>query len=205
MPTPNQLSLRAAQAPVTRALKPIGFRRSGNYYNREASDGLIQVVGFQSGQSVSMFHGKFTVNLGVYIPCIATIENSAATGRAVSDAHCEIRSRLSKASGIGEDTWWNLDATALKSGELIASMLLAHGVPWLERYASYSAIVARLRDDGYLPFHNPARSSLAVAIIQWSRGEHDEARRLFDLARNTKSHNSRFPDYVAQIQERCGA
>src|SRR5262245_42198568 len=95
--------LREAQAPVTAVLKPLGFRKFGNNYNRPAQDGLVQVVNFQSGQYVSIFHGNFTVSVGVYVPCVALHEGNVPRGRAVTGAYCEIRERLSALSGMGED------------------------------------------------------------------------------------------------------
>jgi hypothetical protein len=201
--TPSQLALREAQAPVTRALKSLGFKKIGNYYNRTVQDGLVQVVGFQSGQAGSTVHGKFTINLGVYVPCIAEIEGNAATGRCVTDAHCEIRSRLSEVCGFGRDKWWQLDESAAESGEVVADVLLSHGVPFLERYASNAAIIDCFEREGFLPFHNSKRSMLAVAIIQWSIGAANESRRLFEKACIGPSNNSQFSDYVRKVKQQC--
>lgn len=203
-PTRWQLALRAAQRPVTDALKSIGFRKSGNYYNRGVADELVQVVGFQSGQAVSIWHGNFTVNLGVYVPCIAELEGNAPRGRAVHDASCEIRSRLSATARLGQDRWWPLDDSASSTGDVIAKALIRHGVPFLDRYASYDSIIERFEADGSLPFHNEARSTLAVAIIHWARGDKQKARQLFESARKIRSHNIHFPAYVSSIQSRCG-
>lgn len=198
-----QLALREAQAPVTRALKSLGFKKTGNYYNRTVQDGLVQVVGFQSGQAVSILHGNFTVNLGVYVPCIAEIEGNAAKSRCVTDAHCEIRSRLSDAANLGQDKWWPLNESASQSGEVIADALLSHGVPFLDLYASNAAIIDQFERDGFLPFHNSARSMLAVAIIQWSIGAINESRSMFELASIEPSHNSRFRENVRKVKQQC--
>jgi hypothetical protein len=198
-----QLALHESQAPVTQVLKKVGFRKIGNYYNRTAQDGLIQVVGFQSGQAVSSLHGNFTVNLGVYIPCIAEIEGKAATGRCIWDAHCEIRSRLSNVANLGSDKWWPLDASASQSGQLIANSLLTHGLPFFDQYASKSSIVDRFKSDGTLPFNNSRRSMLAVAIIQWSTGSTNESLGMFEKASTENSNNPRFTEYVQKIKQKC--
>ena len=203
-PTPWTLALRAAQAPVTETLRPLGFRKGGNYYNRQAEDGLVQVVGFQSGQAVSTLHGNFTVNLGVFVPCIAQLEANSPRGRYVTDAHCEVRSRLSDIAKLGKDKWWPLDDSSSKSGAVVASALRSHGIPFLERYASYEAILERFDEDGALPFHNAARSTLAAAIIHWDRGSSSQAREYFGRAQNAPAHNSRFAEYVVDLQARCG-
>lgn len=199
-----QLALRKSQLPVTQTLKGLGFRKSGNYYNRPVRDGLVQVVGFQSGQAVSIFHGSFTVNLGVFVPCIAELEGNAVQGRTVTDAHCEIRSRLSKVANLGADKWWPLDESASQSGEEIAMNLKELGVPFLDRYASNEAIVERFISDGELPFRNPSRSSLAVAIILSSSGAADMAKKMFERAAKERSNNVYFSEYVRKIQTRCG-
>lgn len=197
------LALRESQIPVTQALKKLGFRKIGNYYNRTVQDGLIQVIGFQSGQAISSFHGNFTVNLGVYVPCIAEIEGNTAAGRCITDAYCEIRSRLSSVANLGRDKWWPLDESAFQSGEVIADALLNHGVPFLDLYASKSAIIDRFNRDGSLPFHNSARSMLAVAIIQWSIGATNESLIMFEKACMEPSNNSRFPEYVRKVKQQC--
>jgi Domain of unknown function (DUF4304) len=204
MPTTRwQLALRESQAPVTRALKSLGFKKIGNFYNRNVQDGLVQVVGVQSGQAASIFHGNYTVNLGVYVPCIAEIEGNAATGRCIKDAHCEVRSRLSDVANLGRDKWWPLDESAFQSGEVISDALLNHGVPFLDLYASKSAIIDRFNRDGSLPFHNSARSMLAVAIIQWSIGATNESLSMFDKACMEPSNNSRFSEYVRKVKQLC--
>jgi len=190
--------------PVTESLRLLGFHKSGNYYNRSAKDDLIQVVGFQSGQAVSILHGSFTVNLGVYVPCLAKLEGNEAKGRYVTDAHCEIRSRLSEIAPIGKDQWWPLDDSASSAGAKIAKALIDHGVPFLEKYADCNSIVERFEADGSLPSHNPARSTLAVAIIEWSRGQSESARRRFESARTMPSNNVHFSAYVSSIQAQCG-
>jgi hypothetical protein len=199
--TPWQLALRDARIPVTDRLKRLGFRKGGNQYNRSAADNLVQVVGFQSGQAVSIFHGNFTVDLGIYVPPIAALEGNAAKGRYVTDAHCEVRSRLSQVAGLGEDKWWPLDGSAQATGMLIADALERHGVPFLDRYSSYADI--RRRFD-VLPFHNAARSALAVAIICWASGAIPAARTYFDRARSTPSYSGRFVAYVDEMQTKCG-
>lgn len=198
-----QLALRDSQKPVTVALKKIGFRKTGNYYNRTVQDGLVQVVGFQSGQVTSIFHGNFTVNLGVYVPCIAELEGNAIAGRCVSDARCEIRSRLSDVANLGCDKWWPLDDSSAASGDLIANSLLNHGVPFLDLYTSYSSIMERFQADGTLPFRNSGRSMLAVAIILKAIGDTEKSLEMFDLASKEPTHNRGFSQYVGEIKAKC--
>ena len=189
---------------MTARLKQLGFRKIGNYYNRPVEDNLVQVVGFQSGQAVSILHGHFTVNLGVYVPPIAELEGNSAKGRYVTDAHCEIRSRLSDVANLGKDKWWPLDASTPATGVLVANALETFGVPFLNRYSSYAAIRQRFDEDGALPFHNPARSALATAIICCAAGAIADARNHFERARSTPSGNQRFGSYVDEIQAKCG-
>lgn len=137
------------------------------------------------------------------MPCIAEIEGNTAAGRCITDAYCEIRSRLSSVANMGRDKWWPLDESASQTGKLIANALLSHGVPFLDQYASKSEIVDHFNSDGSLPFHNPARSMLAVAIIQWSVGATTESLSMFEKACMEPSNNSRFPEYVKKIKQRC--
>ena len=199
-----QLALRAAQEPVTARLKPLGFRKAGNYFNRSAADNLVQVVGFQSAQYISILHGNFSVNLGIYVSPIAKLEGNTPRGRNVTDAHCEIRSRLSELANLGADKWWPLDETASTTGKYLADLIETLAVPFLDRYSSYALIRQRFDEDGELPFHNAARSALATAIVCWDAGDVLAARRYFDQARSTPVHNRHFKSHVDEIQEKCG-
>ncbi|HTE40215.1 MAG TPA: DUF4304 domain-containing protein [Steroidobacteraceae bacterium] len=152
----------------------------------------------------SIFHGRFTVNLGVHIPCVAVLELNEARGRAISDAHCEIRQRLSDASKLGKDKWWPLDETVAQSGETVATALIEYGLPFLDRYDSFSAIVARHEIDGTLPFQNAGRSTLAVAIIHAACGDKVKAKKSFDDARRLASDHAGFRQHVTDIQSRIG-
>jgi hypothetical protein len=196
-----QLALRAAQQPVAAALKPLGFRKGGNFFNRQSADGLVQVVGFQSGQAISILHGSFTVNLGVYVPVVAECEGNEAKGRYVTDAHCEIRSRLSAVARVGSDVWWPLDDTAGKSGELISDSLVEAGVPFLDRYGSYASIIARFEADGSLPFHNPGRSALVVALICRRMRDEGAADRFFQRAVSLSAHHAGFRAHVEKLRD----
>jgi len=199
-----QLALRSAQAPVAMALKPLGFRKAGNFFNRVVDDGLVQVVGFQSGPATSVLHGNFTVNLGVFVPCLAALEHKGgAARRTLTDAHCEVRSRLSKAAGLGSDRWWPLDQTAEETGIYVAGLLVEFGVPFLDRYASHRQIIARFDEEGVLPFHNPARSALAVAVICACSGDLTAAADHFEQAKALAPSHEGFRRHVESLRAAC--
>src|SRR4051794_47026 len=73
------------QTQVAAFLKPLGFRKKGRTHNRTTAAGLIHALDFQMGaypigaQYVisgirENYYGRFTVNLGVLLPCVFEIE-----------------------------------------------------------------------------------------------------------------------------------
>jgi hypothetical protein len=76
-------SLDGLQAKLRPVLKDYGFRARGRTFNRTTSDGLTQVVNLQMGRFDppgttyvpglrDNLYGKFTVNLGAFVPEVAS-------------------------------------------------------------------------------------------------------------------------------------
>ncbi len=175
------------QKEIQRVLKPLGFRRKGRVFNRVTADGLVQAIGMQLGQyelgvddvfpggPSSSFYGRFTINLGVIIPCVNEMEHGALPREFYQDYQGQIRARVGHLA-FGKDTWWELSKDPrLRAPEIIA-LVESHGLAFLERYGSHDAILARYEEDGELPFSNPARSALVVALIYMGRNDAERAR-----------------------------
>ena len=88
-------------------LRQSGFRKHGRTLNRATVDGLTHVIGFQMGSfdppGTSHFpglrenlYGRFTVNLGVYVPEVALHHGGGEAKSVVHDYNCCIRTRLGR-------------------------------------------------------------------------------------------------------------
>ena len=117
------------QKALTPGLREVGFRRKGRTYNRTTSDGLVQVINIQMGaydppgtvHAVpglrENFYGKFTVNLGVYVPEVARyVDWRAETKKYIQEYDCCIRNRLGMVSPEGRDLWWRAPRRSPKPG-----------------------------------------------------------------------------------------
>ena len=211
------VALDKIQLAMTAFLQPLGFKKSGRTYNRAAGDDLVHVVGFQMGEYPigeyvipgirESFYGRFTVNLGIMLPAVKDVEHPSTRKAFVQDYHCEIRSRLGSLTFAGEDVWWDLDHMVTETGVAIVNAMHQSGIPFLDRFATYAAVLSALEGDGELPSKNVGRSALVGALVCHRLGRSDEACRWFDRAvehaRSPRPHEG-FETYVNALRGRCG-
>ena len=122
-------NLNAIQAAVQKFLKPLGFRKKGRSYNRLTCGELVQVINFQMGQYPigksyvipgfrENYYGKYTVNLGVLLPCVYQTERQQPPNDFVQEYNCTIRERLT-CLAFGKDEWFDLrNQTVAQATEL---------------------------------------------------------------------------------------
>src|ERR1700688_3452188 len=98
-------TLDELQAKLRPALKEWSFRARGRAFNRTTPDGLTEVVQLQMGSFDppgttyipglrENLYGKFTVNLGVFVPEVAEHYGAGAPKSFVQEYHCCVRTRL---------------------------------------------------------------------------------------------------------------
>src|SRR3990167_6931910 len=86
-------------------LKPLGYKKKGNTFNRETADGLVHVINFQMSAFelnrmknplfISVPYGNFTINLGVCIPeAVSILLPYKKKGGFVNEYDCQIRARI---------------------------------------------------------------------------------------------------------------
>ena len=199
------------QREVRPILKQCGFRVRCRTFNRLTSDGIVQVVNFQTGAADppgttyipglrDNMYGLFTVNLGVYIPEVAELGGTQAKSW-VQDYHCAIRERLGPAGGEMNDIWWHARQDAAVADD-VRSSLTNFGIPFLERFATRDLILAEL--DGTttnLSYCSVPR--IVSAIIFAGRNESGRARELL-AAQTHESRNPGHPEYVRKLAVRMG-
>ncbi len=204
---------------IQHALRPFlrehGFTSRGRTFNRRTEDGLTQVVNFQMGRAdfrsttstfflwlLGSMQGRFTINLGVYVPEVARYHGTGEIDSWIQESHCCVRARLSEVSGGKQDIWWKARADEAVLHE-VRHRLERDGLPFLARYATRDRILAELRDrsERFCAASSPPR--IVMAILLAERGQKDQAREL--LARQAlEARNPRHRDYVRRLAMELG-
>jgi Domain of unknown function (DUF4304) len=94
------LLLYASEQRVGPWLRERGFRKRRNRFRRDV-DGAWQVVDFQASQWGNRDDVRFTINLWVGVPDLATEESAGDP---------QLEQRIGALTGAGEDHWWSVDA-----------------------------------------------------------------------------------------------
>lgn len=196
--SPIVARLDEIQSRIGKSLQPLGFKRKGRTFRRETDHEILQIIAFQAGPfelgpplppQVSHFrpdlYGKFTINLGVYVPEIHERTNPPISmNRVICDAHCSIRTRLPHI-GEGEEIWWQILDCTDEDVEDISALLIHVGVAFLDRFRTRELIV---RD---WISANERIGRLDVAMILLRQGDKLGAARLFaDHLRKSEAEGS---------------
>ena len=198
------------QAIVASYLKTLKFRKSGRTFNRCGEDGVVHVINFQMGSYPigkyvvpglrENLYGKFTVNLGIRLPCI-----SAADGRKDKNTYqeydCHIRSRLSRDADGGRGTWWTIEGDYARVACEIAVLLEKGGIPFLDQFSSYRDVLAYYDRCRVFPFRTDARSALDAALVSRQCGYLPRYKELIQEAKKLAQNHGGFRDYVGLIEK----
>jgi hypothetical protein len=185
-------------------LKALGFSKRGGTFNRVTDECLTQVINLQAGRfdppgalTIPGYrenvYGRFTVNLGVYVPEVGLYTTPASAF--VTEAYCCIRSRLGYLGPEGADLWWNIDADPRVTDD-VRHRMQAHGIPFLERFGTRNGILSEW-DDSICTWSAGGRPPRIVkAIILAARGDVAEASALLSEQANTTEIASHADTYA---------
>jgi hypothetical protein len=192
-------------------LKQCGFRKHGRTYNRTTADGITHVIGFQMGSfdppGITYFpglrenlYGRFTVNLGVYVPEVARDLMRFEVKSVAHDCDCYIRTRLGRSPR--DEIWWNVCLDRRVITEL-TERFQHEAFPLFQRFESRDHIINELRHEtDNTDLVSVPRLVCAVILLQ--RGERDEARRLLAAQARDYTRNPNHPTYVIELARRLG-
>jgi hypothetical protein len=180
-------------------------------FNRATRDGLTQVVSFQMGRSEppgttfirwlrENLYGKFTVNVGVYVPEVARHGGGEARSF-VPEYYCCVRARLGELAGEAVDRWWDLDGDPSLALE-IERRLEKDALPFLDRFATREAVLGELTGNRQKQFASPPR--IVGAIILAEKGMRDEARRLLAAQVRDSENHPQHAEYVRGLAQKLG-
>jgi hypothetical protein len=211
--TTESVAMESIQQGVHPLLKNAGFRVAGRTLNRITPDGLTQVIGFQMGSFDppgttyipglrENRYGRFTVNLGLYVPEVARHHGGGEAGTIVQDYHCCVRARLGQVGPENAALWWPLSPTDALRQE-ICDRLTNHALPFLAKFESRDAILREwaAADEDNQFAGSPPRIVKAIILVE--RGLAEEARTLL-AAQAQKTQNPGHPAYVRALAQRLG-
>ena len=166
------------QASVRPFLKDLGFQARSRAFNHRTSDGLTQVIEFQMGRN---HYGKFTVNVGVYVPELYAYTFPDKKLSFIHEYDCWIRARLGQVGPEGRDIWWELSAIPEQAADVF-HRIERDALPFLARYETRENVirewVTQLSTRGSIEFvlFSRSRQQFACAIMLAKQGRHEEAR-----------------------------
>ena len=190
-------------------LRQHGFKKKGRTYNHATAEGLTHVVGFQMGVFDppgttyipglrENLYGRFTVNLGVYVPEVGGALGHEAKPT-VHDYDCCIRTRLGR--GAEKELWWEISGGEAVIAD-ITERLLNEAFSLFRRFESRDQILNEfLSETDNTPIMAVPR--IVCAIILLNRGEREEAGRL--LSAQARDHaRPGHRSYVVGLAKRLG-
>lgn len=149
--TKSVQAMDEVQASIRPFLKDLGFRARARAFNRTTSDGITQVIEFQLGRFDppgayyvgfrQNLYGKFTVNVGVYIPEVHKYTYPGGGQLAfVHEYDCWVRERLGNLGPEHQDIWWDLEVVHEQAAEVF-HRLERDAFPFLAQFETRDAIL----------------------------------------------------------------
>jgi hypothetical protein len=165
---------------VSPLLRERGFRKQGRTFTRDAGEGILHVIHFQTGLYVSSLYGNFTAEVAVFVPEIHRIMIAGATSpRRPKPWDCEIRRRIGFLTPDQCDRWWDLGPDTAGTVREMRTILREHAIPYLDRLPDRSAIRRQYDEDPKVLFRlDTNRHRLAIAAVWAATGDTERARRL---------------------------
>ncbi len=146
-------------------------------------------------------YGRFTVNLGVYVPEVASFHGGGPPKSWIQDYNCCLRTRLGALGLENKDLWWSIRARDEVLDDLLPRV--SHdAMRYFATYTSRDQILSALEGKSQnTSAGGPPRIICAIILAQ--RGNTSQARELLkEQARETR--NPGHPAYVRALAERLG-
>lgn len=198
------------QANLRPFLKEHGFRMQARTANRVTSDGLTHVINFQMGRFdppgtsyIPWFrrnlYGKFTVNIGVYVPEVAILRYGAKERSFAPEVECCVRMRLGHLGGELADRWWDLPGNQRTETDL-RRRFETDALPFLARLESRDLLLHEFEAN---PGIGGPGSRITCAIMLVARGLTEPAKSL--LSEQIRGSTSiQHIEYVQQLAKQIG-
>jgi len=165
---------------VGQELRPLNYQKSNRLFNRFQPDGIIHVIDFQMGLNWSILWGKFTVEIGVFLPEVFSALYERKVARFARSLDCIERKRLGALGKEGKDHWWDLTGDLDQIGNDISKLLVGYGERYLSQYNSRLEFISKWEQKRWhseLSQHDV----LALAIIYSYLGKIKQANELLTV------------------------
>lgn len=207
--------IRIVENEVHAALKPLGYKKKARTWNRTAEPGVVHVIQMQLGRfdppgTVEIpgvrenMHGRFTINVGVYVAEVEQHLSAFAANRSetIAEPRCCVRTRLAQIAG-DPDTWWPSAATDASLSDIV-TRLRRDALPFLDEVGTRDGVV-RISASHTPEEHWGSRRPIIGAVILATRGDLDAARPLFEAAnRYELERSSTQTTYARDLAARFG-
>jgi Domain of unknown function (DUF4304) len=201
---------------VATALRPFfkerGFRAEKRTFNRRTSDGLTHVLQFQMGRFDppgtnfipvlrENMYGKFTVNVGVYVPEVFNLMFGCEKRSFIQEVDCCVRRRLGELGPHHQDLWWPAGADARIVDDLRVRCE-RDVLPFFAKFETRDATLKELREliETSAPGGPPR---IVCAVILANRGQLDDARMLLET-QIREAAEPRHTEYVLGLATKLG-
>jgi len=201
-------TMDAVQKEMAPRMRELGFRGKGRTYNRRDADGIIQIINIQlgayplGGNEIPglryNLHGKYTVNLGTFLPCVEAADELARPRKGIRrSGHLE--TRLGNVTS-GQDEWRPVEPG-------IAPRLIAWieegALPHFERLSSYENVVAQyFRESGSLCPGVPPwfKEHYIAGLVAAECGQYEHAHACFAKARRDPKAKEIFRNRMDRVE-----
>jgi hypothetical protein len=176
------------------------FSRDKFVFRKKVQDNLTQIVNFGLGNTLSIYQGKFTVDLCVFIPEVFNVFNDKPLPKKPTSYHCELVKRLPSLEPGVEDKWWCVDQIGAVS-EDISNLMLKYGFPFLENLSSRSQIYTVWQQIGE-EIGLPPRGKLVIAAMLKSYCDTGIVKKLIDEEIETNFNETSYVQFVKNTAEK---
>ena len=213
--SPNAAAVDRIQDSLRESLASIGFRKHSRNFIRTSSDGLTEIINFQMGQGgpPATYHipffrekldGRFTVNVGVYVPEVGEALYGIKPGAAIREYDCCIRERLGNIGPERSDMWWPARDQRGTIDDL-EERIIRDALPYLEVYSTRDRILAAYPKNPHGFGLGGPTSRIVVAIILARRGDVSEAKELLvEQVNEARERNPRHVEFVETLSDKLG-
>ncbi len=183
-----------------------GFKKQGRTFHKRVGD-LYHTVHVQASRYNAFDTGRFTINLGVASPEIATMRHGGSRLKnPASQGNRLLTTRIGSLLPIKRDMWWSIDPHTDLDGLAwqIGDALVSYGLTFFENAAfqSRQALLAALESDALAPslFGAPTIREEVRALLLYSTGRVDEAETALVNLVMGKEHKAGLKKYVNRIK-----
>ena len=183
-------------------LRTLKYRKSKRLFNRIQPDGIVHVIDFQMGQSWSTLYGKFTVELGIFIPEVYAAFWEKPMPKFITSPNCEERERLGHLGKSKKDIWWDLSDDEKTTESEVLDFLLKYGEQYFSQFSSREKFLAQWEQERRQKSLSE-RKKLIMAIILASAGEKKRANELLEIEFGGQ-YKTAFLEYAQNVARNLG-